>query len=344
MGKELRILADLVKDYGPENYPYEVEGEHTITQDFDDRVDIIPVSDPNAGTMAQRIMQYQAALQLAATAPNIYDIPLLHRQMLEILGIEGADKIVPTDDDLKPADPVTETMNIINGEPVKAFIYQDHEAHIQAHMMAAENPQLQQMMEKNPQAKAVMAAGAAHIAEHVAFLFRKKVEEELGAPLPGVDEPLPEDIELRISRLAAPAIAQLTGKAQQQKQAEENARKQEDPIIQMEQEKLRQSGEKISGDKEAKDKKLSNDLTVALERIGLEKAKLAQKASIDNQQLDQTEAIEGAKLVVKAEGDLLDSRDKEQQRIATRHSEGLRLGMELAQNILQGIRDDNQSE
>jgi hypothetical protein len=200
------------------------------------------------------------------------------------------------------------------------------------------------MMEKNPQAKAVMAAGAAHIAEHVAFLFRQKVEEELGMPLPGVDEPLPEDIELRISRLVAPAVAQLTGKAQQQQQAEENAKKQEDPIIQMEQEKLRQSGEKISGDKAAKDKKIGNDLTVALERIELEKAKLAQKDRIENEKLDQTELVEGAKLVVKAEGDLLDSSDKEQQRIATQHSEGLRLAMEMTKNILQGIRDDNSSE
>lgn len=239
MGKEIQILAEIIKDFAPEKYPYEVEGDFTIWQDFDDRVDIIPVSDPNAGTMAQRIMQYQAALQLAQTAPQIYDVPLLHRQMLEVLGIENAEKLVPLEADLMPTDPVTENMAILNGEPVKAHWYQDHEAHIQTHIAMAKDPEVMEIMKMNPQAQVAMAAGAAHITEHLAFAYRRRLEQELGMELPSPDEPMPEDIELRLSRLVAPAAAQLTGKAQQQQQAEENAEKQKDPIIMQAEEELR---------------------------------------------------------------------------------------------------------
>ena len=200
MSQELAILSDLVRDYGPEMYPYDEKLGPIVAEDFDDRVDIIPVSDPNAGTMAQRIMQYQAALQLASQAPQMYDLPLLHRQMLEVLGIQDADKVVPIEDDIKPTDPVTENMNLINGDPVKAFMYQDHEAHIQVHMSLMQNPQIAELMGQHPNAQAAQAAMAAHIAEHVAFGYRAKIEEELGVHMPAPDEPLPEDIELRLSR------------------------------------------------------------------------------------------------------------------------------------------------
>ena len=158
VSKELKILSELVRDYGPEVYPTKKTNGQTVPTDFDDRVDIIPVSDPNAGTMAQRIMQYQAALQLAAQAPQMYDMPLLHRQMLDVLGIQDADKIVPTEDDIKPTDPVTENMNILTGDPVKAFIYQDHEAHIQVHMAAMQNPDIMKMVARAPNKKAIEAA------------------------------------------------------------------------------------------------------------------------------------------------------------------------------------------
>ena len=238
VSRELGILTEIVRDYGPGAYPYETEDDQVMIEDFDDRVDIIPVSDPNAGTMAQRIMQYQAALQLATSAPQMYDMPLLHRQMLEVLGIQDADKIVPTEDDLKPTDPVTENMNILNGDPVKAFIYQDHEAHIQVHMAAMEDPEIQKLAAKAPKAKVMQAAMASHIAEHVAFAYRAKIEKELGVALPGPDEKLPEDIELRISRLVAPAADQITGKAQMMAQAEQNAKQVEDPIVQMQQREI----------------------------------------------------------------------------------------------------------
>ena len=238
MRVELRILSGLVRDFGPEKYPYLPDGDDLVSEDFDDRVDIIPVSDPNAGTMAQRIMQYQAALQLAAQAPEMYDMPLLHRQMLDILGIQDADKIVPTEKDMKPTDPVSENMDIINGKPLKAFIYQDHEAHIQTHMSLTENPEVMQIMGKSPNAKKAMAEMAAHVQEHLAFKYRQEIEKELGVELPTPNEHLPEDIEYRISRLAAPAAAQITGKAAKEQQAQQAQQQAKDPIVQMRQQEL----------------------------------------------------------------------------------------------------------
>lgn len=338
MGKELVILADLVEVHGPEQYPYEIEGEHTPKEDFDERIDIIPVSDPNSGTMAQRIMQYQAALQLAGQAPQLnYDLTLLHRKMLDTLGIENSDQILPHEDDLLPQDPVTETMNLLRGDPVKAHAYQDHEAHIQAHMAAGQNPQLQQMMAQNPNAQAVAAAASSHIAEHVAFLYRQKIEQELGTQLPSEDEPLPDDIEYRLSQLVAPAAAQLTGKAQQQAQAEENAKKQEDPIIQMEQKKLEQADKKIDGENKAKEQKLSNDLRVALERVNIERDKLG----LDHIKVEQDGIIEGAKIVAGVASDQMNADAKADQIQSAEELEGYRMGLDLVARILQGIGNGN---
>ena len=343
MGKELVILAEIVKTFGPDSYPYEVDGDHTIQSDFDDRVDIIPVSDPNAGTMAQRIMQYQAALQLAAQAPHMYDLPMLHRQMLDVLGIEQADKIVPTDDDLKPTDPITETQNIINGEPVKAFMYQDHEAHIEAHMAAAENPQIQKLMEKHPNAKSVMAAGAAHLAEHLAFAYRQKIEQELGVQLPSPDEPMPEDIELRLSRLVAPAASQLTGKAQKMAQAEENAKKQEDPIIMMAQEELRQKGMKIEGDKEEGRLKLELEGKKALEKSSLDREKVAldrEKIGLERAKMAQKGQIEGAKIATKASNDQQKIELEKDKITSTEEIKGYEMGLKTAEKLVETFKDD----
>ena len=211
MRAELRLLSNVVRDFGPETYPYDENKEPLVASDFDDRVDIIPVSDPNAGTMAQRIMQYQAALQLAQQAPQMYDMPQLHRQMLEILNIRDAEKLVPVDDDMTPVDPITENMNIINGKPVKAFVYQDHESHIMAHKAMLEDPKVMELMSQSPNAESAAAEMAAHVQEHLAFQYRLQIEKELGFELPGPEEPLPEDIEYRISRLAGLAADQLKG-------------------------------------------------------------------------------------------------------------------------------------
>ncbi len=318
VSRELGILTEIVRDYGPGAYPYETEDDQVMIEDFDDRVDIIPVSDPNAGTMAQRIMQYQAALQLATSAPQMYDMPLLHRQMLEVLGIQDADKIVPTEDDLKPTDPVTENMNILNGDPVKAFIYQDHEAHIQVHMAAMEDPEIQKLAAKAPKAKVMQAAMASHIAEHVAFAYRAKIEKELGVALPGPDEKLPEDIELRISRLVAPAADQITGKAQMMAQAEQNAKQVEDPIVQMQQREITLKEQEAMAKAQTEMAKIQADLE-----------KSQNKSMVDLQKMEQQERIESARLASKMATQ--QSRDESQKEI-----EGFKAGF----NAIRDLVDD----
>ena len=329
MRKELRILSGIVRDFGPTEYPYEIPGGELLPEDFDDRVDIIPVSDPNAGTMAQRIMQYQAALQLAVQAPQMYDMPLLHRQMLEVLGIRDADKIVPLEDEIPITDPVTENMNIINGEPVKAFIFQDHEAHIQAHMALIQDPKIMEIMSQSPTAKAAEAAMASHISEHVAFAYRAKIEKELGVPLPGPDEKLPEDIELRLSRLVAPAAAQLTGKDQREAQMEKQMEESEDPIIQMQQQELQIKQQQAQAKAQSDMAKIQLDLQKAMDKSGLEKEKLATQ-----------ERIETAKLGARIAAD--NSRDQlETKRIASKEQvEGAKLGRDIAKDLMGNNKSD----
>ena len=316
VSRELGILTEIVRDYGPGVYPYDLDDGQVMIEDFDDRVDIIPVSDPNAGTMAQRIMQYQAALQLAASAPQMYDLPLLHRQMLDVLGIQDADKIVPTDDDLKPTDPVTENMNILTGEPVKAFIYQDHEAHIQVHMAAMEDPEIQKLATKAPNAKAMQAAMSAHVAEHVAFAYRAKIERELGVELPGPDEKLPEDIELRISRLVAPAADQVTGKAKMMAQAEQNAKQQQDPIVQMQQRELAIKEQEVMAKAQTEMAKIQVDLE-----------KSQNKSMLDLQKMEQQERIESARLASKMATQ--QGKDESQKEI-----EGFKAGFNTIRNLI----------
>lgn len=316
VSRELKILAGLVRDHGPEVYPYEPDQGPIVYSDFDDRVDIIPVSDPNAGTMAQRIMQYQAALQLAAQAPQMYDMPLLHRQMLEVLGIQDADKVVPVEDDLKPTDPVSENMNIINGEPVKAFIYQDHEAHIKVHMSLTENPEVMQLMSKSPSAKVAQAAMSSHIAEHVAFAYRQKIEKELGVQLPPPDEPMPEDIEYRISQLVAPAAAQVTGKAQQMAQAEQNAKQQQDPVVQMQQKELQIKEQAAQAKAQAEMAKIQADLQ-----------KAQSKTMLDLEKMQQQERIEAAKLASKLDANKDNIRSREE-------IEGFKSGFNLVRDLI----------
>tara|TARA_R110001599_G_scaffold99722_3_gene255560 strand:+ start:500 stop:3031 length:2532 start_codon:yes stop_codon:yes gene_type:complete len=341
VSKELKILAELVRDYGPETYPYDPDEEPVVRADFDDRVDIIPVSDPNAGTMAQRIMQYQAALQLASQAPQMYDMPLLHRQMLDVLGIQDADKIVPLEDDIKPTDPVSENMNILNGEPVKAFIYQDHEAHIQVHMSLTENPEVMQLMSKSPTAKASQAAMASHIAEHVAFAYRQKIEKELGVKMPAPDEPLPEDIEYRLSQLVAPAAAQVTGKAQQQAQAEQNAKQQQDPVIQMQQKELQLKEQEamVKAQTAQKDMQIKEQQVFAKTQVDMAKAqaemvkinadleKAKDRSALESRKLEQQERLEAAKLASKMSVEQEQSRSREE--IA-----GFKVGFDIVRDML----------
>ena len=323
MRVELRILSALVRDFGPEKYPYLRDGDDLVSEDFDDRVDIIPVSDPNAGTMAQRIMQYQAALQLAAQAPEMYDMPLLHRQMLDILGIQDADKIVPTEKDMKPTDPVSENMDIINGKPLKAFIYQDHDAHIQTHMSLTENPEVMQIMGKSPNAKKAMAEMSAHVQEHLAFKYRQDIEKELGVELPTPNESLPEDIEYRISRLVAPAAAQITGKAAKEQQAQQAQKQAQDPIVQMRQQEL-----------QIKQQEVQQRAQAEMAKIQLDMQKLAMKSEIDKERLDQQERLETAKLGAKI-AETNSKEELESARIAVEDQiAGAKLGVQVAKDIM----------
>ena len=323
MRVELRILTHVVRDFGPDQYPYATKGDPIVPEDFDDRVDIIPVSDPNAGTMAQRIMQYQAALQLAAQAPEMYDMPLLHRQMLEVLGIRDADKIVPTDADMKPTDPVSENMNLLNGKPVKAFIYQDHEAHIQTHMSLLQDPQVMEVMAKSPNAKKAQAELAAHVQEHLAFQYRQGVERELGVPLPSPDEPLPEDIEYRISQLVAPAAAQLSGKAQREQQMEQAQKQMQDPLIQIQMQELQIKQADVQRKAQAEMARIQLDMQKAMAKSQLDQAKLEQEKDIQTAKIGAQIARDNAQ--EQLEGDRIAS----QEQIA-----GAKLGVDIAKDLM----------
>lgn len=240
MRQEFKLLAAIIRDYTPTEYSYDVDapGGRLVKQADYDMVDVIPVSDPNATTLAQRVTQYQAVLQLAAQAPQIYDMPELHKRMLEVLGIKNIDKLIPAAKAEQPRDPVSENMAILNMQPVKAFIYQDHEAHLAVHIAATQDPVLRQQVQQNPMGGQMMAAAMAHINEHMAFLYRKQLEQQLGVPLPPPDTPLPEDFEVEISRLAARGAQQLLQQHMaeaQQMQAQQQA---QDPLIQMQQEEL----------------------------------------------------------------------------------------------------------
>ena len=236
MKQEFKLLKAIMSEYAPIDYDYEpIRGEISARQSDYMMVDVIPVSDPNSSTMAQRVVQYQAVLQMAQQAPQIYDLPQLHRQMIEVLGIKNADKLVPTADDAKPADPVSENMDALTGKPVKAFLYQDHQAHIAAHMSFMKDPMVAQMIGQNPQANQIMSSLQAHIAEHLGFQYRQQIEERLGVELPPPNEPLPEQIEVQLSRLVSDAGQQLQ-QENQQKAAQQAAQQQaQDPNLQIRQ-------------------------------------------------------------------------------------------------------------
>ena len=290
MKQEFKLLKAIMAEYAPTEYAYEpLRGEVTAKQEDYMMVDVIPVSDPNSSTMAQRVVQYQAVLQMAQQAPQIYDLPQLHRQMIEVLGVKNADKLVPTKDDAKPTDPISENMDALVGKPMKAFIYQDHEAHIATHTSFMQDPMMAQMIGQNPQAKQIMAALQAHIAEHLGFSYRQKIEEKLGAPLPAPNEELPEDIEVQLSRLVADAGKQLTQANQQQAAQQKAQQQQQDPIIQMKQAELQikqqEQQRKMAKDQadaqakqselQQKQQKMMVDAKIASEQINIDKAELA---------------------------------------------------------------------
>jgi hypothetical protein len=321
MRHEFKLLAKIIRDYTPPVYKYTVEGTRFAKMDDYDLVDVIPVSDPNATTMAQRVIQYQAALQLAQGAPDIYNIPLLHRQMLEVLGIKDVDKIVPLEDDFKPEDPVSENMAILKSKPVKAFLYQDHKAHIQVHMNLAQDPLIQKMVGQSPNAAALQAAMQAHIAEHMAFQYRVEIEKMLGVSLPPEDDQLPEDVEVELSRLVAQASDKLLQKDQAMAQQEQAQQQAQDPIIQMQQAEfqLKQA--------EFEHKKAIDEAELAL-KTQIELAKNER----ENKRIDSQAEIAGANLALKAADKEKDIDFRRQEFEGKQLTEGVRLGIQGVAN------------
>ena len=315
MKQEFRILSNIVRDYMPEDYEWEVDGDEPLkVKDFDSRVDVIPVSDPNSSTMAQRIMQYQAALQLASTAPQIYDLSELHRQMLDVLGIADADKIVPTDDDIKPLDPVSENMNILKGDPVRAALWQDQDAHIQIHLDAAKDPKMLEIVKQSPKAKSIEAALSAHVIEHLSFKYRKEIETELGTELPPPGKPLPEDIEVRLSRLITEAADRLLDRDIAEAQLQEQMEKMEDPVLQNQRRELDIEEAKLEAKTMTDAARIAADLKKAELRDDTERSRIkskefltgfergsdselqAEKIEKDADDRTSREVIEGAKI------------------------------------------------
>ena len=311
--QELRLLKKIIADYTPEEYSYEPElGDRQAKKSDYDMVDVIPVSDPNAATLSQKVVQYQAVIQLAQTSPQIYDMKYLHRQMLDVLGIKNADKLVKLGDDEKPLDPISENMNAVTGKPMKAFIYQDHDAHIAAHQAFMTDPVVLKTIGQNPQANQIMAALQAHMAEHLGFQYRSQIEKQMGVQLPAPDKPLPEEVEIQLSRLVAMASQQLLqihkGEAAQAQAAEQ----QKDPVVQMQQadQKIKEADVQRKAAKDQAD----NQFKIA---------QLQAKTASEDKALAAKESIEQTKLQARAEEHAITDRAK----VA---SEKLKLGVEVA--------------
>jgi len=319
--EELRLLRDIIRDYTPDTYTYEpVEGSPRAKKSDYDNVDVIPVSDPNAATMAQKITQYQAVLQLAQGAPQIYNLPKLHRQMLDVLGIKNAQQLVKLPEDQKPEDPITENTNVLMMKPVKAFYYQDHQAHIAVHMAAMQDPKIMQLVGQNPQAQAMQAAMMAHINEHVAYEYRKQMEMRMGIELPfhpdeddSDEKAMPQEVEVRVSQMAAQAAQQMLQQNQQQAQAQQNAQAQQDPIIQLQQQEMQIK----QGELELKTKKLATDAAAKADQL-----------QIERDRIESQEKIAGMNAQIKVITD-------DKNRLAKESEMGAKLGIDLAKSKAQ---------
>ena len=311
MKQEFRLLRDIIRDCTPPDYAYEpVDGKRSVKQSDYDQVDILPVSDPNASTMAQKVVQYQAVMQMAAQAPQIYDQVELNRQMLEVLGIKNIGKLIPSAEDFKPKDPVSENMAVMNMKPVKAFIYQDHEAHISVHQSAVKDPKIAAIIGQNPQAQAMMAAMQAHISEHVAFEYRKKIEEQLGIPLPSMDEEMSKEIEVEYSRMMAAAAQKLLQQNQAQAAQQQAQQQAQDPLVQMQQQELALKKEEV----EIKKNKVILDASAKADQMEIERERIEAQKAIAGMQVGAKSAKDKADLEAKME------------------AEGVRLGTQIAKD------------
>ena len=319
MKREFEILVGVIKDFTNPSYPYEVEeGQQIALQDFDARVDVLPVSDPNAATMAQRIMQYQAAMQLAQQAPQLYDLGQLHRQMLEVLGIKDAETIVPPQEDVPPVDPVTAVQNILNGKPVQAYEFQDHEAHINTLVAAQQDPNVQAKVQQSPNAQVIQSSGSDYIMQHLSLQFRDQVEREMGVELPPVGEPLPADVEKRISTLVAEAAQRVaTTNAAQAEQARIQEQAQ-DPLILAKQKEL-----------EIKEKQVEGKLRIDESKLAVDAAKAVANKELEEKRIEAQQEASGLKTGMQIASDLLDRQERSEDKVLDDYKKGLDIAKDL---------------
>jgi hypothetical protein len=316
MRQEFRLLKSIIADYAPEDYDYEpVEGSRRARKTDYDMVSVIPVSDPNASTMAQKVVQYQAVLQLAQQAPQLYDLPLLHRQMIEVLGVKNASKLVPIEDDAEPTDPIQENQNLITGKPAKAFIEQNHEAHIAVHTSMLQDPKIMAIVGQGPMAQMFQAAMMAHINEHVAFEYRRQIETQLGLPMPSEEEGkrMPEELAAQVAQLAAQASVRLLQQDQQQAAQQQAQQQAQDPVLQMQMQELQIKMKKLELDEK---------------KVAAEAAAKADQLDIERERLRSQERIAGMQIGAKVEGDKRSLAAKQQ-------AEGVRMGIDVAKSKAQ---------
>ena len=332
MKQEFKLLKSIIRDYTPESYEYTpVAGTPQAKRADYDMVDVIPVSDPNSATMAQRIMQYQAVIQLAQGAPQIYNLPVLHRQMIEVLGIKNADKLVPIDDDMTPRDPISENMAFLTGKPTKAFIYQDHDAHIAVHTSMMQDPMVMGQIGQNPMAQQMQAAIMAHVAEHIAFQYRSKIEQRLGATLPKPNIEMPEDLEVQLSKLVAQAAAQLL-QINKNEAAQKQAQQQmQDPVMQMQQAELQIKQQ----DAQTKAQKVQGELAIKQAELQLKAQDMATKQGEDPAMAAQRQQQEIAMEAMRHQSEMTRAQEEHQQSLAhNQQKQDLQAKQQLLQMML----------
>jgi hypothetical protein len=312
--QEIKLIAEIVKENASDDYGYDAEfnGRKAKKQDYQ-HTDIIPVSDPNASTMAQRIVQYQAVMQMAQTAPQIYDLPFLHREMLTVLGVKNIDKLIPDTENAKPTDPVTENLNALEGKPLQAFVFQDHESHIKVHQMAMQDPLIQQLIGQNPQAPAIQAALQAHLAQHVGFAYRAKMQLAMGMPIPQPDQQIPAQAEIHLSQVMAQAAPQVLQQSKQLVAQQQAVQNQQDPVIQQQ----LQDQQLQMAELQRKQKKDEQDFIIAQKRLAL-----------DEKRVDSEMHAKGIQLG-------LDAADKKAQLASKERTAGAKIGADIAKHKAQ---------
>jgi hypothetical protein len=315
--QELKLLKDIIRDFAEETYDYETDTDAPLARRGDfSLVEVIPVSDPSASTLSQRVVQYQAVMQMAQQAPQIYNLPQLHRGMLEVLGIKEADKLVPLPDDQTPLDPVTENMLAFKGKPLKAFAYQDHDAHIAVHTAAMQDPMMAQTIGQNPMAQQIQAALSAHIAEHTGYSYRRKIEAQLGMPLPPEDEKLPPQVEIAMSGMMAQAAQQVLQQSKQQAAQQQAQQQAQDPVVQLQMQELQLKAQEL----QLKQQKLAAETAAKADEIDLREAEVSGRLQLD---------------ALKAQAEISDKKAKLE---AEQLREGLKMGLDIARDRAQAAQ------